>query len=218
MLLSDIWKLQGSTRQEQALLEELQQNPPLFKSIVLRDSDNTLELLVSDDYLFLEGIRVSLLPVTAQKVADHFNCILPTKNLVDKIWRSCDVKLSPKTVGTNRGSFETLKAHSEEIDKQLNGRSFNLLGGHKKDIVINKRIPKGKVIIYGWHYLDGRPIQPETSVHGDFYKDYSHGTRLISRTVVLNGKNKDIWEVINSEVWEKLVGDKRFSETKYVAQ
>jgi hypothetical protein len=34
----------------------------------------------------------------------------------------------------------------------------------------------------------------------------------------LNGKTKDIWEVINSEVWEKLVGDRRFSETKYVAQ
>lgn len=216
MNLSDIWKLQSSTRQEQSLFEELLQNPPLFKSIVLRDGNNTLELLVSDDYLSLEGIRVSLLPVTAQRIADHFNCILPTKNLVDKIWESCDVKLNPKALSSNRGSFETLKAHSEEIAKQLNGRSFNLLGGHKKDIVISKRIPKGKVIIYGWHYLDGKPIQPESSVHGSFYKDYSHGTRLVSRTVILNGSIKDIWEVINSEVWEKLVGDKRFSETKYV--
>jgi hypothetical protein len=215
MLLSDIWKLQGSAKQEQALLEELTKAPLVFKEVTLQDATNVLVLQVTNDYLCLETIRVSLLPATAQKVANHFNCILPTKNLVDKIWKACDLKLNPKSMSTNRGSYDTLKAHNDSINTQVNNREFVLIGGHKKDIVINSKMPKGKVIIYGWHYPNGKPIQPETTVHGDFYKDYSHGTRLVSKTVMLNGEVKNIWDVINSAVWEKLVGDKPFSETGY---
>lgn len=216
MLLSDIWKLQGSAKQEQALFEELAQSTHAMKQILLQDGVNMLELQVTKDYLCLEGVRVSLLPATAQRVANHFNCILPTKNLVDKIWNACDIKLNPKSMSTNRGSFSTLVDHNNSINAQINNRLFELVGGHKKDIVINGKMPKGRVIIYGWHQLSGKPIQPETTVHGDFYKDYSHGTRLVSRNVLLNGQVKDIWEVIsNNSIWEKLVGDKLFSEIGY---
>jgi len=39
-----------------------------------------------------------------------------------------------------------------------------LVGGDKKDVVISNIIygypAPGRVVIYGWHYLSGTPIQP----------------------------------------------------------
>lgn len=212
--LAEIWS-QSSSKQEKALYEALIKSIPNMRLLTLQNNKNKLEISVASDYLSIEGLRISLMPATAQKVANFFGCILPTKNLVDKIWGASDIKLNPKSMSSNRGSLDTLRAHNDHINSQIGDRVFNIISGHKKDIVINSKIPQGKVIIYGWHYPNGKAIQPESSVHGDFYKDYSHGTRLINRNVILNGTTKDIWEVINSEVWEQLVGDKRFTEIGY---
>lgn len=212
--LTEIWN-QSSVKQEQALYEALIKTMPTMRLLTLQDNKNKLEIPVTSDYLSIEGLRISLMPATAQKVANFFGCILPTKKLVDKIWEASDIKLNPKSMSSNRGSLDTLRAHNDHINSQIGNRVFNIVSGHKKDIVINNKMPQGKVIIYGWHYPNGKAIQPESSVHGDFYKDYSHGTRLINRNILLNGVNKDIWEVVNSEVWEQLVGDKRFVEAGY---
>jgi len=45
------------------------------------------------------------------------------------------------------------------------------------------------VAIYGWHKLDGKPIQPLYTGHVDWYVDYSHGIRLVSRTIYIDNKN-----------------------------
>ncbi len=49
--------------------------------------------------------------------------------------------------------------------------------------------------IYGWHKPDGTPIQPLTTVHVDWYVDYSHGVRLAKRTVKVDGQSADLWDV-----------------------
>ena len=38
-----------------------------------------------------------------------------------------------------------------------------------------------RVAIYGWHYLNGQPIQPTYAGHVDWYIDYSHGIRPVRR-------------------------------------
>jgi hypothetical protein len=53
--------------------------------------------------------------------------------------------------------------------------------------------------------LDGKPIQPLTIVHRDTYVDYSHGIRLIRRTITVDGKPMDIRHFLHAaDSWELL--------------
>jgi hypothetical protein len=182
------------------IIEYSKQHKPEMTDIEIKDNNNTLTLFVSKDYLLVNGIRVSLFPKTAQTIADYYDCILPTPKLVDIIWEKSDIQLEPRSMSSNRGSVDTLIYHNSFIEQAILGRSFNLIAGHKKDIVISaKAWSKGKVTIYGWHKLNGKPIQPLSSIHSESYKDYSHGTRLISRKCILNGVGMDIWDVLNGD-------------------
>lgn len=168
--------------------------------------DGKIELSVSSDYLMDNmGVRLSLFPWEAQNLADVLQCVLPSPRLVDLIWEKADLKLEPQTISTNRGSQATLIQHNNLINQQINNREFVLVAGHKKDIVLSSRIPTEKVVIYGWHRTNGKPIQPESSIHSASYKDYSHGTRLISRKVIVDGVGMDIWDAVNTPTWKQLI-------------
>ena len=99
---------------------------------------------------------------------------LPTKELVDRIWEEADCRLKPQPMhwGTD------FRVHNKVVKKQL-GSCKGLTAGHKKDIIQPRR--KGRVTIFGWHRLNGIPIQPVSSVHNENYYDYSHGIRLVYR-------------------------------------
>lgn len=45
----------------------------------------------------------------------------------------------------------------------------------------------GRLFIYGWHYQDGKPIQPLSAAHSVDYVDYSHGVRLVRDEVLIDG-------------------------------
>jgi hypothetical protein len=72
------------------------------------------------------------------------------------------------------------------IEQQLAGQYLGeLRAGHKKDVVITNRLseqPK-RVAIYGWQFPSGEAIQPLTTVHVDWYVDYSHGIRPVKATI-----------------------------------
>ena len=42
----------------------------------------------------------------------------------------------------------------------------------------------------------GDPIQPLSTVHGALYVDYSHGVRLVSTTVVVDGRPRSIYDAL----------------------
>ncbi len=64
------------------------------------------------------------------------------------------------------------------------------------------------VIIYGWHRPDGTPIQPVYDGHVNTYVDYSHGVRLISNKVLVDGKEHRLQELIEDPVlWALICGD-----------
>ena len=69
------------------------------------------------------------------------------------------------------------------IEDQIAGQyPGELRAGHKKDVVITNLLserPK-RVAIYGWHFPSSEPIQPLTTVHVDWYVDYSHGILRLS--------------------------------------
>jgi len=83
------------------------------------------------------------------------------------------------------------------------------VSGIKKDVVLTPRLEDepGRVAIYGWHGQDGSPIQPVYTGHTDRWVDYSHGIRLVSRRVVVDGVEHDLVDLLEDpELWQ-LVSD-----------
>lgn len=115
-------------------------------------------------------------------MAAKSGCELPTPQLVRAIWNAATVKVSPLPRAHNgtaeqMASPAALADQKDKIDKQLAGKS-GLVGGTHKDVV---RLEDGRLALYGWHKLDGVPIQPVYTGHAPSWKDYSQGLRLCRR-------------------------------------
>jgi hypothetical protein len=149
-------------------------------------------------------------PITAQRLADRLGLLLPTKKLVDAINAAATVKLAPSPLppGPQMMSNDYYRRHHEAIEKQRAGRA-GLIGGHKKDVVVTNRLVArpDRVAIYGWHQLDGRPIQPLSLVHEASYADYSHGIRFVQPTMVVEGQERALADVARDPELCALVSD-----------
>ena len=164
---------------------------PTWSEVVLSPN---VKIRVANDYLTAQGVHIPLWPSTAQRIADRFDAILPTKALVDAIWRAATVKVEPHPMtpraDASRDSNKLLAEHEAIVNAQIAGRT-GLIDGDKKSIVVGAALPShpNAVYIYGWHHINGVPIQPVYGGHSKTYgADYSHGTRLVSRTAYLNGQ------------------------------
>jgi hypothetical protein len=167
----------------------------------------TATIFVMSDYLSIgsdtDFIRIPMNLYTAQLIASRLGFILPTKKIVDAIYAQSAYHLTPQplTAGPQMRSTEYYVAHNRMIEDQLRARGIpegGLIAGHKKDVVVTNLLAshEGRIAIYGWHRAIGEPIQPLSTVHGAFYADYSHGIRLISETVLINGKGQSIYDVL----------------------
>ncbi len=169
---------------------------------------------VMPDYLAIGSnenwARIPLTPMAAQRIADTFQCFLPTRKMVDAIYMQSKIKLAPIPLTTHRDSSITMWQHHLLIEEQRKG-STGLISGIKKDVVLSAKINKdsrpNRVAIYGWHQLDGKPIQPLYTGHVNWYVDYSHGIRLVYRTILVNGKKMDYVDVLKHPVYQKLLCD-----------
>lgn len=222
-LMQRVASLPRDQREERIAAEILRGNVPeflrRFKTIritaVLKDGKpHTIDLRVMPDYLSVgsdtDFVRVPLTPMTATKIAGAFDCDLPTRKIVDEIYRQADVKLEPRPMTERREAVDTFIEHNQIIEEQRKGYALGeLVAGIKKDLVLTNRLADkpGHVAIYGWHKLDGQPIQPLTTVHIATYVDYSHGIRLIDRHVVVDGKEMTIDDVLTSPELNPLVSD-----------
>jgi hypothetical protein len=105
------------------------------------------------------------------------------------------------------------------VAAQRGGRPpVGLVAGHKKDVVIANALDQaaGKVAIYGWHKKDGKPIQPLYTGHTDAWVDYSHGSRLVQRRMIVNGEAKTIDDVLADPHLAPLLSDEGvMSRTRY---
>ena len=169
---------------------------------------------VTPDYLAVgtdeDWARIPLTPMAAQKIADSFHCFLPTRKIVDLIYRQAAVKPEPVPMYAFRDSSVTMWQHHLIIEGQRKGRT-GLIAGIKKDVVLSGKIsrdPKpNRVAIYGWHLLNSKPIQPLYTGHINWWVDYSHGIRLIWQTIKVNGKEMNYTEVLKHPLYKKLLCD-----------
>lgn len=169
---------------------------------------------VTPDYLAVgtnkDWARVPLTPMAAQRIADSLGCFLPTRKMVDDIYRAARVKLEPVPLYALRDSTPTMYHHHLIIEGQRKGRR-GLIAGIKKDVVISGKVARDsrpqRVAIYGWHRPDGRPIQPLYTGHVNWYVDYSHGIRLVSRRIRVDGRWMDYADVLKHPVYHRLLCD-----------
>jgi hypothetical protein len=169
---------------------------------------------VLPDYLAIgsetDFARIPLTPMTAQAIADSLHCFLPTRKMVNDIYRAASVKLEPVPMYAMRDSAVTMYHHNLIVEGQRRLRK-GLIAGIKKDVVITGQIPRDpkpdRVAIYGWHKLDGTPIQPLYTGHVNWYVDYSHGIRLVYRTIYVEGKPMDYIDVLKDGMLRSLLCD-----------
>ncbi|MDY6863976.1 MAG: hypothetical protein SV062_13435 [Thermodesulfobacteriota bacterium] len=206
----------GKERQAKALEELVNGNVPEFlrnlKPVCLSyraaDGENITAIIwVTPDYLAIgsdeDFLRIPLSKHSAVTVANAFDCILPTRKMVDAIYKQSTCHLEPDTLppGPLMRSSEYYLKHREMIRakrKKAGCALGELTSGHKKDLVLTNHLnlKPGRVAIYGWHRKDEKPIQPLSTAHGERYADYSHGVRLIYRTVWINGELRSILDVL----------------------
>ena len=224
---TDVFKrlagLKPAEREEAIARELLRGNLPdflrKFRAIPVRGQDragreHSVTFEVMPDYLAIgsdtDFVRVPMTPQTAQRVADAFGCTLPTRKIVDAVHRTATVQLDPVPLTESREAVETFSRHNGLIEKQRGGRPLGeLVSGVKKDVVVTNRLGEkpNRVAIYGWHRADGVPIQPLTIVHRDTYVDYSHGVRLMKRSVTVNNKPRDIRHALHAPDVSGLLSD-----------
>jgi hypothetical protein len=207
-------KLSREEREEAIAIEVLRGNIPdflrAFQKVTVKAKDTAGKehiavFEVTPDYLAIgsdaDFVRIPMTPMTAARIADAFGCALPTRKVVDEVYKAARVKLEPKPLTEAREAAATFCRHNSIIEEQRGCKKLGeLVAGIKKDIVVTNRLAEkpDRVAIYGWHKLDGKPIQPLTIVHVNWYVDYSHGARLMKRAVTVDGKPRDARHVLYS--------------------
>lgn len=207
-----------------------------FVKISYKDRDanhktHRVTLFVKPDYLTVgdgkSAFIIPMTPATAQKIADSSGCSLPTPKIVDIIYKKSILKVEPFNYiprGDRNETPDIFYDHSRVIFAQIKAAGYKpgvFIAGSKKDIVISSKLQDslrpGHVIIYGWHRLDGTPIQPVYNGHLGRYVDYSHGVRLICDTIKIDGKKYNYRDVLRDTLLYTLLSneDKPLVITSY---
>lgn len=175
---------------------------------------HTVRYGVMPDYLSIgsdsDFVRMPMTPYTAQAFCDAYGFVLPTKKMVDDIWGAAPVHVEPRPLTQNRDSTLTFLQHHRIIEEQLSGQPRGaFVAGIKKDVVVSNTLyaRPNRVAIYGWHYLNGQPIQPTYAGHVDWYIDYSHGIRPVSRWMTLDGVRTTFEAILADSTMRALLSD-----------
>lgn len=180
--------------------------------------DVTVKFWVSPDYLVVgsdeDWFLTPLSPQTAQRIANLTGSSLPTPPMVDATWRAATVHFSPSPIRPSAAmiTMPVFEDHNYTVRFQRAADPAPLgalVAGHKKDVVLSARLDTlpGRVAIYGWHRLNGTPIQPLNTGHTDWHVDYSHGIRLVRRIIMVDGVEHDMLDVLRDPQRAALLSD-----------
>lgn len=139
------------------------------------------------------GVRWYVSPIYMAPVArvdvaplcEEWSCEVPTKDLVDAIWRAADLRLDPWKVvrspndDANGRSMGAYHRQREKLERLVDGQPYTLLAGSHKDMAIVDS--HGRIDLYGWHLRTGALIEKGATSHVHDYVDYSQGLRLVRR-------------------------------------
>ncbi len=220
-----------STGNIPSFLRKLKQVEATFDDV--NGVSHTVKYEVMPDYLAIgsdsDFCRIPTGPITAQRLADLFGAVMPTRKLVDNIYSNCEIKLEPVTyapVGNQNELVSKFIEHNSAIQQQFKdagGVLGQLTGGIKKDVVLSNLIidpsRPNHVVIYGWHQLNGQPIQPLTNIHINTYTDYSHGIRFLNSEINIDNRMKNVQNVLTDPILYKTISDETgvMAQTTYIS-
>lgn len=218
-----------AAREDLIFAEVKKGNIPLFQrkfstvtiEKVIDGTSYQLRIYVAPDYLAIgsdeDYFYIPTTPMLAQRIADMTKTVLPTKLMVDEIYKQAKIKLEPQPIPPTKAmtTVPVFITHNNIVQQQLisfkeQHLSSYLTAGNKKDIIISNKIygqPTPRVVIYGWHKLDGKAIQPVYNKHTNTWADYSHGVRLVSENAVLNGKKVKLADLLKHPTLYQLLSD-----------
>lgn len=162
---------------------------------------------VTPDYLSVgsdsDFFLVPLSARTGQRIADLVGASLPTPRMVDAIWKAAKVHLIPIRIPPdehiNTVPYYERHNHMVQAERRLYGAPpGTFVAGEKVDVVLTPTIfeQPGKVAVYGWHFPNGRPIQRLVTLNGDSLITFSRGIRLVDHSVLVDGAERDLADVL----------------------
>ena len=198
---------------------------PITSSASIGETLYSVTYYVTPDYLAVGSeekyFLIPMTPLLAQRLADAVHCTLPTRKMANDIYAAAPLKLAPAPSAPSAGmiAVPVFALHDSIVWAQRSPQlgpfpPGTLVGGTKKDVVISNKIrndlktgvPK-PVVIYGWHQLNGVPIQPLYNGHGETYADYSHGIRLVQEAVLLNGSPTTVSAILKDTSLSAILSD-----------
>lgn len=205
---------------------------------VINGVNHTVSYYVIPDYLaigsstdyFLEPMT----PLLAQRLCNLLNCTLPTRKMVNDIWAQTQVKMAPEPITYNQTNppitvawFDTYNSNIW-AEREAYLPTFPLgdsVAGDKKDVIISTYIYNNlqngvttPVVIYGWQYQDGTPIQPLYNGHSEYYMDYSHGIRLVQQAITVDGAPTTVTAVLENPALAALLSDETIFSGNVIPQ
>jgi len=204
---------------------------PITVSGIINGTNHSATVYVTADYLAIgtdaDYFLQPMTPLLAQRLCDALGCTLPTRKMVNQIWTNAQVKLNPQPIPPSAEmiTVPVFADHNYMVRTQRNNftNSFPpgaLVSGDKKDVIISSKIYTNfananitrPVVIYGWHYPSGSPIQPLYNGHEETYVDYSHGVRLVQNAILLDGNPNSITNILTDPNLAGLLSDEGASE------
>ena len=198
---------------------------PVTSSVSIGETLHSVTYYVTPDYLAVGSeekyFLIPMTPLLAQRLADALQCTLPTRKTANDIYAAAPLKLAPAPIAPSAGmiTVPVFALHDSIVWAQRSPQLGpfplgTLVGGTKKDVVISNKIrndfktgvPK-PVVIYGWHQLNGVPIQPLYNGHGETYADYSHGIRLVQEAVQPNGSPTTVSAILKDTSLSAILSD-----------
>lgn len=216
--IASVEKLSREEREAAILRELMAGNIPSFLRRFHTVRESAAEYEVMPDYLAIgsdaDFVRIPMIPYTAQAFCDAFGFVLPTRKMVNDIWAAATTHVDPRPLTQEREAPQTFLQHHRIIESQLDSipgfaRANAFVAGIKKDVVVTNQLvgKANKVAIYGWHYLNGQPIQQVYTGHVDWYVDYSHGIRPVRRVIQVNGAPMSYEKVLADSLLAPLLSD-----------
>jgi hypothetical protein len=199
---------------------------------------------VLPDYLCIgsdsDYVYIPMDPLTAQQVAFVLDLNLPTAKICHAIYRATpqgqriggiarDYFRSPSRRQTApRGASQTSTAayaeHSDAIKARMRARGIPfgaLVAGHKKDVVISKRLrgTPNKIAFHGFYDASGVPFEPcrdpgpptqgckerPALAHLRQFCDYAQGVRLVRDRMIVDGRPMSMRTVLRSSTLSWLI-------------
>jgi len=161
-----------------------------------------LRFWVSSDVLRLgckdDSVRVAVTCRTHQQLADRLGAMMPTTVISDLIWANARnvLGIHTQTPDSRMAYTSRFVQHSKLLDYDLGEHDGLCTAG--KDFVLtslNRSRPQ-RAANYGWHQINGLPIQPLGTAHSLDFTDYSQFCRLVKREADLDGRPIDLADVI----------------------